>query len=352
MKYGELMARLKKEGPQQVYLLSGEESYYIDKARARILAALFPGGSTDMQDALQKLGADTDVETLIGQIESAPFFADKNVILCPGTHFFKEKKGVAEEKKPARSKKSTPEERLAAVLTNMPPYSYVIFELREKADKRRKLYKTVDKYGGVLESEAIRSWNIGDWLRDKLLEIGKELDREAYAYFTGAVGMMQQVSLAYLDKEFDKLALYTTERRLTKKDLLQVFSSIPEVSGFAMVDAVSAHDVKRALQLLQRQIDDGVYMPLLLGLLVRHVRQLWQTRTLMGKGLRGRQLAGPLELNPFIAEKVAKVSQGFTEGTLKKAFLDLAEADYLLKTGQGGPELLESVIIDLCRRPA
>ena len=164
--------------------------------------------------------------------------------------------------------------------------------------------------------------------------------------------MMQQVSLAYLDKEFDKLALYTTERRLTKKDLLQVFSSIPEVSGFAMVDAVSAHDVKRALQLLQRQIDDGVYMPLLLGLLVRHVRQLWQTRTLMGKGLRGRQLAGPLELNPFIAEKVAKASQGFTEGTLKKAFLDLAEADYLLKTGQGGPELLESVIIDLCRRPA
>ena len=74
MKYGELMARLKKEGPQQVYLLSGEESYYIDKARARILAALFPGGSADMQDALQKLGADTDVETLIGQIESAPFF--------------------------------------------------------------------------------------------------------------------------------------------------------------------------------------------------------------------------------------------------------------------------------------
>ena len=131
---------------------------------------------------------------------------------------------------------------------------FVRFELREKADKRRKLYKTVDKYGGVLESEAIRSWNIGDWLRDKLLEIGKELDREAYAYFTGAVGMMQQVSLAYLDKEFDKLALYTTERRLTKKDLLQVFSSIPEVSGFAMVDAVSAHDVKRALQLLQRQV--------------------------------------------------------------------------------------------------
>lgn len=351
MKYGELMALLKKEGPRQVYLLSGEESYYIDKARDRILAALFPEGSEAMQDALQKLGADTDVDTLIGQIESAPFFADKNVILCPGGRFFKEKKGAEDEKKPARGgKKATPEERLIAVLSSMPPYSYVIFDLREKADKRRKLYKTVDKYGAVLESEAVRAWTIGDWLRDKLLEIGKELDREAYAYFTGAVGMMQQISLSYLDKEFDKLALYTTERRLTRKNLLQVFSSIPEVSGFAMVDAVNAKDVKRALQLLQRQIDDGVYMPLILGLLVRQVRQLWQIKTLMAKGLRGRQLAGPLELNPFIAEKAFKASHGFTEAQLKKAFLDLAEADYRLKTGQGGPELLESVIIDLCRK--
>ena len=162
--------------------------------------------------------------------------------------------------------------------------------------------------------------------------------------------MMQQISLSYLDKEFDKLALYTKERRLTKTDLLQVFSSIPEVSGFAMVDAVNARDVKKALQLLQRQIDDGVYLPLILGLLVRQVRQLWQVKSLMDKGLRGRQLAGPLELNPFIAEKTAKASQVFTEAALKKAFLALAEADYQLKTGQGGSELLANVIIGLCRK--
>ncbi len=352
MKYGELMMKLRKDGPCQVYLLSGEESYYIDKARERILAALFPAGAATMQDALQKLGADTEVDALLAQIESAPFFADKNVILCPGEHFFKAKKGGSEaEKKPAHGKKKTsPEDRLAAAMADMPSYSYVIFELREKADKRRKLYKAVSECGAVLESEAVRPWTIGDWLRDKLLEINKELDREAYAYFTGAVGMMQQISLSYLDKEFDKLALYTKERRLTKTDLLQVFSSIPEVSGFAMVDAVNARDVKKALQLLQRQIDDGVYLPLILGLLVRQVRQLWQVKSLMDKGLRGRQLAGPLELNPFIAEKTAKASQVFTEAALKKAFLALAEADYQLKTGQGGSELLANVIIGLCRK--
>ena len=33
---------------------------------------------------------------------------------------------------------------------------------------------------------------------------------------------------------------------------------------------------------------------------------------------------------------------------LKQAMLSLIDADYLLKTGQGGEELLEHVVISLC----
>ena len=232
----------------------------------------------------------------------------------------------------------------------MPPYSYVIFESAEKADKRRKLYKTIDKAGAVLEAEPIRAWNINDWLQGKLQELNKDLDREAYAYFSGAVSMMQQISLGYLDQEFNKLALYTKERHITKKDLQQVFAGLPEVSAFSMLDAISAHDMRKALQLLRRQTGDGVFLPLILGLLVRHVRQLWQAKTLMSRGVRGRALGGPLEMNPYIAEKLGRASQTFSEAQLHEAFLLLADADYRLKTGQAGPELLEQAVIGLCRR--
>ena len=351
MNYGEFMAALRQHGLKHVYLLSGEESYYIDKAEKQLLKRLFPGGEREQQDALQRLDGDMDLDGLIGMMESAPFFADKNVVLLKNTRLFKEKKSGAKEEKAGKKGKSQSEkqeERLLAAIGNMPEYSYIIFETPEKADKRRKLYKAVQAAGSVLEAEPVRAWTIGDWLKDRLLSLDKELDAEAYTYFMGAVSMMQQISLAYLDKEFEKLALYTAERRLTKKDLLQVFSSIPEVSGFSMLDAISAHDVKKALSLLDRQIQDGVYMPLLLGLLVRHVRQLWQAKTLMERGIRGRQLGGPLEMNPFIAEKLGRASQTFGEAALKRALLDLADADYYLKTGQAGPELLENVIIGLC----
>ena len=60
----------------------------------------------------------------------------------------------------------------------------------------------------------------------------------------------------------------------------------------------------------------------------------------------------PLEMNPYVAEKLGQAAQGFDENTLRAAFLELADADYLLKTGQAGPELLEHAVISLCGRGA
>ena len=232
---------------------------------------------------------------------------------------------------------------------DMPPYSYLIFVAPYKADKRRKLYKALAKEGLVLESEPLRAWNIQDWLQGKLQAIHKQMDRDAYAYFAGAVSMMQQISLSYLDKEFDKLALFSKAPRITKAELIAVFSGLPEVSVFALLDAISARDSKKALMLLRRQLADGTYFTVLLALLTRHVRQLWQAKVLMAKGVRGRALAKPLELNPFIAEKLGRAAAGFKEPVLKRAMLLLIDADYLLKTGQAGNELLEEAVITLCK---
>lgn len=340
VKFGEFMASIRKGELPHVFLLSGEEPYYIDRAKEAILEKLFPGG-VGMEDALQKVNGDMALADLLASIEAAPFFADKNVIALSGTNLFRENKAPADTKEL---------EALCHQLGNMPPYSYLIFVAPYKADKRRKLYKALSKNGLVLEAEPLRAWNIQDWLQDKLRAIHKEMDRDAYAYFAGAVSMMQQISLSYLDKEFDKLALFSEGRRITKAELVEVFSGLPEVSVFALMDAISARDSKKALMLLHRQLADGTYFTVLLALLTRHVRQLWQAKVLMKRGVRGKELAKPLELNPFIAEKLGRAAAAFKEDTLKGAMLRLIDADYLLKTGKAGNELLEEAVITLCKR--
>ena len=348
MKFGEFMASLQKSELKHVYLLAGEEHYYIEKAREKLFAQLF-ASPQEQAGALQKLTGVLDTDDLVGLIETTPFFASKNVLLLQDTSLFKENKEEGDSKKPGKDKKM---ERLLATLADMPEYSYVIFVQNGKADKRRKIYKAIEKAGAVLEAEAIRAWNIDDWLQGKLQSMNKDMDREAMAYFSGVVSTMQTISLEFLDKEFDKLALFTKERQITKDLLTKVFAGLPEVSVFAMLDAISERKAKKAMQLLRRQLNDGTYFTVILALLTRHVRQLWQAQTLQKQGIRGKALAKPLELNPFIAEKLGRAAMQFPEAVLKRNMLELIDADYFLKTGQAGEEVLEHAVIDLCRGQA
>lgn len=349
MKYGQFLAALRQSGAKHVYLLAGEEPYYIRKSEQALLRTLVPEES-ERAETVRSFDGDPAPDDLIGLIDTIPFFADKTVLVVRGTKLFNEKKSTTEKETKARGKKKTdPAERLLEKLTNMPDTSYVIFETTGKADKRRKLYKAVEKAGVVLEAERERTWTVDEWLRGKLAEIHRELDREALAYFMNAVSMMNPIELEFLDEELNKLALSTDSRRFSKKEIARVFASVPEVSGFAMLDAISARDTKKALLLLERQMADGTYPPLLLASLSRHVRQLWQAKDLMAHGVRGRALGQPLDLNPFIAEKLGNAAKTFDAAVLRKVFLDLCDADYKLKTGQSGAELLEAAVIELCR---
>ncbi len=350
MRFGDFKARL-RGGVPHVALLAGEESYYIEKAEKAMLGALF-ADEAERTEAVQYLEKDPPPYELSALLETVPFLSEKSVLILRDTGLFREKKGAAEGDAPKGKAKDKEMERLLRALADMPETNYVIFESHGKADKRKKLYKAVDKAGAVLDAEPERPWTVEPWLRGKLAEMGRSFDREAAAYFMNAISTMKTISLTFLDQELEKLALYTSAKRFTRADLERAFSSVPEVSGFALHDAISARDVKKALSVLEREILDGTYLPLILAGLVRHVRQLWQAKLLTARGVRGKALGQPLELNPFVAGKLGRAAQGFDEETLREAFLELAEADYLLKTGQAGPELLEHAVILLCRRAA
>ncbi len=344
MKYGAFMAELRKMPPKHVYLLAGEERYYIEKAKQYLLEKLFPKGE-ELRNGLEQVSGDLNADALIGLIESVPFFSKKHVVLVQDSPLFRTKDADS-SKKHNNAKK---DERLLETLTHMPEYAYVIFLCHTAADKRRKVYKTIQEIGSILEADALRPWNVSDWLNERLAEMQRELDSEAYAYFMGAIGMMHEISLSYLDREFEKLALYTPKKRIGKEELVAIFAGLPEVSSFAMIDAINEKNAEKALSILRRQVEDGIYPPVLLALLVRHVRQLWQAKLFIARGVKGKQLGVAMKLSPFIATKLSRVSADFSTGRLKEVLLSLIEADYLLKTGQSRTELLENIVLSLCR---
>ena len=348
MNYAAFMASLAKGEPPHVFLLAGEESYYVRRAEDAILRRLLPN-EEDRADALIRYEEMPPIDALMESLETAPFFTDKIVVLVHDAAIFRAaKKKETEEDAPAP--KDTAADALITRLADLLPTTYVIFTLGTKPDKRRKLYQAVEKHGRVLESEPVRPWTVEAWLNGRLREMGRRMHPKARTFFLNVVGIMPTISLEFLDRQLEKLTLYTDNAQFTEEDLRAAFSEMPEVSVFALMDAVSARDVRPALDLLARCRADGVHFTVLLALLVRHVRQLWQAKRLLMNGTPPKGLGKIMGLHPFIAEKLGGHARLFSEATLSDAVLALADADYLLKTGQAGDELLEDVVIRLCQK--
>lgn len=330
MKFKEFMNALDKE-VKNVNLLSGEETFYIDKAREKILSKLAVDKADIVTlDCSQKI----PLSEIVSAIDSAPFFNPINVVIVKNAPFF-----GAEGKS----------ERLENVLQNMQATNYVIFTAKS-ADKRRKLYKIISKVGAVLEADLLRAWQLDDWLNEKLNSMQKKMYGDARKYFSERVGILPEISLWYLENEFDKIALAVKNSEITVADLQKLLTEPPEVSNFALPDAIDAKKIKQAMQILRTQTRDKSKIPILTITLVNHVRRLLRAKFFMSQGIRGDALAKNLEMHPFIAKKFSATAETYPTKLLEEIFIALADADYKLKFGLAGAEILEKIIIKLCRR--
>ncbi len=330
MKFKEFMSTLDR-GIKHVYLLSGEETFYIDKAREKILDKLKVDKSElVILDCSEKI----PLAEIINTIDSMPLFTTQNVTLVKNAPFFS-----AENKS----------ERLEKVLENMLETNYVIFTAKS-ADKRKKLYKLVAKVGGVLEADLLRAWQIDEWLNEKLKSVEKVMYGDARKYFSERIAVLPEISLWYLENELDKIALNVSGKEITVSHLERVMLDPPEVSNFALPDAIDARRPKKAVELLRTQLRDEKNFPVTTAMLVRHVRQLLRAKFFLKKGVKGRALGEPLEMNPYIAQKIGEISATYPKPLLEEVFLELADADFKLKTGRAGVEVLEKIVVKLSRR--
>ena len=365
MNYREFFSTLKTI--RNVYLLSGAESYYIDRALNDILNRLFDD-ELERQNSLTKLDCTKKIEIteIIDAIQSTSLFAEKNVLIVKDTDLFKVKTDNSDDieeenlksetksnlnsksKSKSKTKKFSPQDRLIKILLNMSETNYVIFTTKESVDKRKKIYKTVEKVGVILESIPLRSWQIDNWLNFTLRSLKKNMDNDAKNYFDERINMLPEISLYFLENELKKVAIYTKSSTITKKDLQSTFTESPELSAFTLIDAVSEKNFNKAKYLLESQINERKEIALI-ALLVRHVRLLLRIKFFMRQGKRIKDFSNVLGLNPFIAEKMSKTSKNFSDETLEEVFLMLADADYFFKTGKCGSEMLEKIIFKLIK---
>jgi DNA polymerase-3 subunit delta len=227
LSFKDICKQIKSKTFASLYLLTGTESYYIDK-----LCELFENIlNKEEQDFNQTIvyGKDMDVEQVISTAKQYPMFADVRVVILKEVQ-------IADKRVL---------EKLLPYLTN--PNPQTIFVICNKSESfPPSLKKAINANGIVFESTALYDNQVPKWIDDYLKE--KKLSAEA-----GVTSMIADYlgnNLQKITNEISKLALNLKQPHITIADVKSHIGESKEYNVFELQEALAKRDITKVNKII------------------------------------------------------------------------------------------------------
>ena len=143
-----IISDIKKKVYKPVYFLMGDEPYYIDRISEYIANNVL---TEDEQSFNQMVlyGKDVTINEIISNARRFPLMADYQVII------------VKEAQDLSRTI-----DQLDSYFSNIQETTILVFCFKYKTlDKRKKVYKNIEKHGEIFESKKLKEYQIESWLK-------------------------------------------------------------------------------------------------------------------------------------------------------------------------------------------
>lgn len=319
MNYLKFFETLKKEDLKPVYVFEGEEEYIKAQAVKTLCNRALPDGLEQMNlTELQNPAADA----LIAAAETLPVMADRRVVLV--RDFAPLASGKAAEN-------DGDADRITEYLRSPSPTTCLVFLVKGKADKRKKLYTFLHREGAVVDFSPMTEPEATDWIVRSMRALGKKMSIAAAERFLFTVGS----DAALLKQEIEKLADYVGERGVvTEEDIAVITVRSLESTVFQMVDAQVAGDYGEAFLLMHRVLESGEDRMLILAMLLRQYRMLYQMRCLLEEKTPQSELAQLLKIPPFAVRRMQAQAMRYGKDRLKAVYDFLLDFEFRLKSGR------------------
>lgn len=330
-----------------VVIAWGEEEYFKKAVGKAFREKAFASGEEPTEWFFQR---DFELEALREAINSVPFFGGQNWVVLEEPRILADKEKMGSRKVGGKGKKKGPTsvEGLIQLLTDVPDYAFV-YCICGKLDKRQIFYKTLSKKAPMVECSPLRSYQLQPWLRNQAAAYGARFTPGAMERIQEYAAAADPVPLLFLEQEIRKIALYAGARKLWQaEDVDQMFSQLPEISGFALGNAVEERNLDKALVLLQEERKkNGEGLTILILRLYASLRRLLQVKELLGKGAGPETMAATLKLHPFAVKMALQHSRHFSAEALETGMIDLARLAAESRQGGRNWARLEEVLLAL-----
>jgi len=329
LKSREFLSRLQQEGAPAWTLLYGEERFYRDRTLRLIIEKTVPVDARDFNLTVMH-GKEVNSRQLIEEIQTFPVFSARRLIVV----------------KDAQLIPAAELEKLAGILSDPIPEAALVL-VADKIDKRKKFYQLFQKAGVLVEFKPLYDNQIPAFVRELLDETGLRMTEAAMAAFCRRTG----TNLQEIASEIEKLTAFVGEANLIDlAEVEMVVSKNRHQSVFDLTDAIGSKRGGEALRILRELLADGEAPIGLLGMIVRHFRQLWKIRDLLEHGASNKDIPRLVGVNPYFVNGLIRQGGHFSGTDYRNLFQQFVNTDLALKSSGSHPSaILEGLILNVTR---
>ncbi|MBK0378346.1 DNA polymerase III subunit delta [Mucilaginibacter segetis] len=234
----DIIKDLKGRKFKPIYLLHGEEPYFIDQISNYIEHHILSEAEKSFNQTIL-YGKDTDIMTAINVAKRYPMMSDYQIVMV------KEAQDMKWGREDDDKKNINP---VLSYLENPLSSTILVFCYKYgKFDKRKKTYKAIDKNGLVFESAAMYDSKIPAWIESFITAKKYRINQQACVMLAEYLGN----NLSKIANELDKLMLNMDPgQEITLKNIHDNIGISKEYNVFELQAALTKRDVYKANQII------------------------------------------------------------------------------------------------------
>lgn len=300
----QILSDLKNGKYAPIYLLMGEEPYYIDLISDYIEEHALDAASRDF-DQIVVYGKDTTLREVIQTARRFPMFGERQVVIVKEAQHL----GSFDD--------------LNYYLQQPQKSTILVFCYKYGSlDKRLKLLKEIEKTGVLMESAKIRDYQVVGWITDYVRQHKLDIDSKAVALLAEYLG----TDLSKIINELNKLIIGCAGKTITA-DLVESNVGISkDYNVFELQKALVKRDVLKANRIIRYFAANPKNNPLVMVLaqLFKFFSNLMIYHYLGDK--QENSVAVALKISPFFVRDYKEAAQSFNARRTMNAISYIREA--------------------------
>lgn len=311
-----------------VYLIVSDQRMLVDQAVDRLRNRVAEQADLDFNS--ESFDAEhADPDAIISACNTLPFGSDKRLVLV---------RGIEKSSKAGL-------DALAAYADDPAPTT-VLALAGEKLAKNTRLYKAVDRLGGVLERSAPKASEFPARVQSMFADRGRRISYEGAELMVSTIGR----DLGRIVSEIDKLISFVGDAEEIGVDAVrEVVVQTAPTSIFDFVEALGDRDCRRSLALCGALLDSGESVFALHAMALRSVRDLMAARSLADRGERGSaDLTRVLGRPEWMVRRLPRQVARFSSQDLVDILATAADTEAQMKTSQDSRLVFERWIVRMC----